>query len=90
MSNGLFIDLAKMPQGFTGHNLVGIDEAKPDCGHIPGLSDVGELLTLPNIDGNFTPLGAKFLILTTLILGMIFDSKFLQGGIQDFGKTLSV
>ena len=77
MSNGLFIDLAKVPQGFVGHNLVGVDEAKPSCGHILGLSDVGELLTLPNVDGNFTPLSAKFLILMTLILGVILDSEFL-------------
>ena len=90
MSNGLFIDLAKVTQGFVGHNLVGVDDAKPSCGHILGLSDVGELLTLPNIDGNFTPLSAMLFILTALILGTIFDSEFLQGGIQDFGKTLSV
>ena len=70
--------------------MVGVDEAKPGCGHILGFSDVGELLTLPNIDGNFTPLSAMFFILTALILGTIFDSEFLQGGIQDFGKTLSV
>ena len=61
--------------------MVGVDEAKPGCGHILGLSDVGELLTLSNIDGNFTPLSAKFLILTALILGTILDSKLLQGGI---------
>ena len=73
-----------------GHNLVGVDEAKPGCGHIPGFSDAGELLTLPNVDGNFTPLNAKFLILMTLILVTTIDSEFLQGGIRDFGKTLSV
>ena len=80
MSNGPLIDLAKMSQGFVSHNLVGVDEAKLDCGHIPGFSDVGEL-TLPNIDGNFTPLSAMLFILTALILGTIFDSEFLQGGI---------
>ena len=88
--NGFFIDLAKAPQGFAGHNLVGVDEAKPGCGHIPGFSDVGELFTLPNIDGNFTTLSAMLFILTALILGTIFDSELLQGGILDFGKTLSV
>ena len=77
MSNGLLIDLAKVPQGFAGHNLVGVDKAKLGCSHIPGLSDVGELLTLSNIDGNFTPLSAKFLILTALILRTILDSEFL-------------
>ena len=76
-SNGLFIDLAKIPQGFAGHNLVGVDEAKPSCGHIPGFSDVGELFTLPNIDDNLAPLGAMLLILTALILGMIFNSELL-------------
>ena len=50
--NGLFIDLAKVPQGFAGHNLIGVVEAKPGCGHIPGFSDVGELFTLPSVDGN--------------------------------------
>ena len=81
MKNGLFIDLAKVPQGFVGHSLVGVDEVKLGCGHIPGFSDVGELFTLPNIDGNFTPLCAMLFILMALILGMIFDSKLLQGGI---------
>ena len=76
-TNGLFIDLAKVPQGFVGHNLVGVDEAKPGCGHIPGFSDVGELFTLPNVDGNFTPLRAMLFILTALIPGMIFDSELL-------------
>ena len=90
MSNWLFIDLAKMLQGFAGHNLVGIDEAKPGCGHILGFSDIEELLTLPNVDGDLASLSAMFLILMTLILGAILDSEFLQGGIQDFGKTLSV
>ena len=77
MSNGLFIYLAKIPQGFTGHNLVGVDEVKPDCGHILGFGDVGKLFTLSNVDGNLTPLSAMLFILTALILGMIFDSEFL-------------
>ena len=88
MSNGLFIDLTKMPQGFVGHNLVGVDEAKPGCGHIPSLSDVGELLTLPNIDGNFTPLSAMLFILTTLILGAILDFKFCKVAYRILGKPL--
>ena len=79
--NGLLIDLAEVPQGFAGHNLVGVDKAKPGCGHTPGSSEVGELLTLPDVDGNLTLLGAMLLILTALILGMIFDSELLQGGI---------
>ena len=87
MGNGLFIELAKVPQGFVGHNLVGVGEAKPDCGHTPGFGDVGELFTLPNVDGNLTPIGAMLLILTALILGTIFDSELLQGGMQDSGKT---
>ena len=77
MSNGLFIDLAKMPQGFMGHNLVGVDEAIPGCGHILGFSDIRELLPLPNIDGNLTSLGATLIILTALILRTIFDSELL-------------
>ena len=88
--NGLFIDLTKVPQGFASHNLVGVDKAKPSCGHILGFSDVEELFTLPNVDGNFTPLSAMLFILTALILEMIFDSEFLQGGMQDSGKTLNV
>ena len=67
MANGLFIDLAKVPQGFASHNLVGVDKVKPDCGHIPGFSDVRELFTLHNVDGNLTLLGVA------LILGTIFD-----------------
>ena len=58
-----------------------LDKAKPGCGHIPGFSEVGELFTLPNVDGNLTLLGAMLLILTTLILETIFDSELLQGGI---------
>ena len=89
-SNGLLIDLTEVPQGFAGHNLVGVDEAKPGCGHILGFGDIGELFNLPNIDGDLTLLSAMLLILTTLILGTIFDSELLQGGIQDFGKAFSV
>ena len=44
---------------------------------IPTKFYVGELFTLPNVDGNLTPLGAMLLILTALILGMIFDAKLL-------------
>ena len=77
MSNGLFIDLAKVLQGFAGHNLIGVDEAKPSCGHILGFSDVGELFTLPNIDSNLTPLSAMLFILSALILRIILDSELL-------------
>ena len=73
-----------------GHNLVGVDEAKPGCGHTLGFSEVGELLILPDVDGNLTPLGAMLLILMALILRTSFDSELLQGGMQDFGKTLNV
>ena len=52
--------------------MVGIDEAKPSGGHTLGFSEVGEVLTLPDVDGNLTPLGAMLLILTALILGAIF------------------
>ena len=76
----LFIDLTNIPQGFAGHNLIGVDEAKLGCGHIPGFSDVRELLTLPNVDDNLTPLSAMLFILTALIVGTIFDSELLQGG----------
>ena len=75
--NGLLIDLAEVTQGFAGHNLVGVEEAKPGCGHTPGFSEVRELFTLPDVDSNLTPLGAILLILTDLILGMIFDSELL-------------
>ena len=80
MGNGLLIDLAKVPQGFVGHNLVGVDEAKPSCGHTLGFSEVRKLLTLPDVDGNLTPLSAMLLILAALILGAIIDSELLQGG----------
>ena len=77
MSNGLLIDLVEVPQGFVGHNLVCVDDAKPGCGHIPDFSEVRKLLTLPNVDGNLTLLSAMLLILIALILGMIFDSELL-------------
>jgi hypothetical protein len=79
-----------MSQGFAGRNLVGVTEAKPSCGHIPGFSDVRKLLTLSNVDGDLASLSAMLHVLTTLILGTLPNAKFLQGGIQDFGKTLSV
>ena len=60
-----------------GHNLVGVDEAELNCGHIPGFSDIEELLTLPNIDSDLTSLSAMFLILMALILRAIFNSEFL-------------
>ena len=66
-----------------GHNLVGVDEAKPGCGHILGFSDVGELFTLPNVDGNLTPLSAML-----FILRMIFDSSFCRVAYRILGKPL--
>jgi hypothetical protein len=79
-----------MSQGFVGRNLVGVAEAKPCCGHIPGFCDVGKLLTLANVDGDLTSLRAMLHVLTTLILGTLPNAELLQGGIQDFGKTLGV
>jgi hypothetical protein len=79
-----------MSQGFAGHGLVGVAEAKPGCGHIPGFSDIGELLTLANVDGDLTSLNAMLHVLMALILGTILDSELLQGGIQDFGETLGI
>jgi hypothetical protein len=79
-----------MPQGFAGHNLVGVTEAKPGCGHIPGFSDVGKLLTLANVDGDLASLRAMLQVLTALILRTLSNTKFLQGGKQDFRKTLSI
>jgi hypothetical protein len=70
--------------------LVGVAEAKPGCGHIPGFSDIGKLLTLANVDGDLTSLSAMLHVLTTLILRTLPNIEFLQGGIQDFGKTLGV
>ena len=90
MGNGLLINLAEVPQGFAGHNLVGVGEAKPGCGHTLGFSEVGELFTLPDVDGNLTPLSAMLLILIALILRMIFDSELLQGGMQDSRKILNI
>jgi hypothetical protein len=66
-----------MPQGFAGHNLVGVTEAKPGCSHILGFSDVGKLLTLANVDGDLTPLSATLHVLTALILGTILNVEFL-------------
>ena len=61
------------------HNLVGVGEAKPGCGYTLGFGDVRELFTLPNVDGNLTPIGVMLLILTALILGTIFDSMLFIG-----------
>jgi hypothetical protein len=68
--------------------LVGIPEAKPGCGHIPGFSDVRKLFTLTNVDGDFASLSTTLHVLTALKLGTLPNTEFLQGGIQDFGKTL--
>ena len=78
--------MAKIPQGFAGHNLIGVDEAKPSCGHIPGFSEIEELFTLPTIDGNLTPLSAMLFILTTLILRTILDSEFCRVACRILGK----
>jgi hypothetical protein len=83
-SDGPFIDLAEMPQGFAGRNLVGVTEAKPGCSHILGFSDIGKLLTLANVDGDLASLSAMLHVLTTLILGTLPNAESLQGGIQDF------
>jgi hypothetical protein len=77
-----------MPQGFAGRNLVGVAEAKPGCGHILGFSDVEKLLTLTNVDSDLASLRAMLHVLTALILGTLPNAELLQGGIQDFGKTL--
>jgi hypothetical protein len=77
-----------MPQGFAGRNLVGV--TKPGCDHILGFGDVRELFTLANVDGDLASLSAMLHVLTALILGMILNTELLQGGIQDFGKTLDV
>ena len=77
--NGLLIDLAKVLQGFAGHNLVDVEEAKPGCGHILDFSEVGKLFTLLDVDGNLTLLDAMLPILMSLILGTIFDSELFAG-----------
>jgi hypothetical protein len=79
-----------MPQSFAGRNLVGVTEAKPDCGHIPGFSGVRKLLTLADVDGDLASLCAMLHVLTTLILGTLPNAESLEGGIHDFGKTLGV
>jgi hypothetical protein len=79
-----------MSQGFVGHNLIGVTKAKPGCGHTPGSIDVGEVLTLANVDGDLTSLSAMLHVLMTPILRMILNSEFLQGDIQNFGETLNI
>ena len=75
-----------MPQGFAGHNLVGVDEAKPGCGHTPGFSEVGKLFTLPDVDGNLTPLGAMLLILTASYSGRSLTLSFCRVACRILGK----
>jgi hypothetical protein len=79
-----------MPQGFAGRDLVGVAEVKPGCGHILGFSDVRKLLTLTNVDSDLASLRVMLHVLTTHILGTLPNAESLQGGIQDFGKTLGV
>jgi hypothetical protein len=79
-----------MPQGFAGRNLVGVTEVKPGCGHILGFNDVMKLLTLANVDGDLASLSAILHVLMVLILRTLLNAEFLQGGIQDFGRTLSI
>jgi hypothetical protein len=75
-----------MTQSFAGRNLVGVTEAKPICGHIPGFSDIRDLLTLANVDGDLTPLSATLRVLTAIILGTLPNTKSLQGAYMIFGK----
>jgi hypothetical protein len=77
-------------QGFTGNGLVGVDEVKSNCGHTPGFGDVREVFTLGDVEGDFTAFGAMFFILSAFILGVLLDSKFLQGGVEKLGKTFGV
>ena len=70
--------------------MVGVDEAKPGCDHTLGFHEGGEPFTFLDVNSNLTPLGAMLLILTALILETIFDSKLLQGDMQDSRKTLDV
>jgi hypothetical protein len=86
MGNGLLIEVAKVPQGFAGHQLVGVDNSKPSSSHIPRFSDVGKLFTLSNIDSDHAPLSAMVLIIMTLIFRMGFDTELSKGGMQNSGK----
>ena len=88
--NGFFVDLAQVSQGFVGDSLIGVDEIKSGCSHTLGFSYVGEVFTLPDVDGDFTAFGAMFFILAAFILGALLDTKSLQGGVLKLGKTFGV
>jgi hypothetical protein len=77
-------------QGFAGDGLVGVDEAKSGGSRTPGVSEVGKVFTLGNVDGDFTTLGVVFFILSAFVLGALLDTKSLHGGIEKLGETFGV
>ena len=80
-SNGLFVDLTKVSQGFAGNSLIGVGEMKSGGGHALGFSDVREVFTLRDVDGDFASLCAVLFVLMAFILGAVLDSKSRNGGI---------
>lgn len=89
-SHGLFVDSAKVSQGFARNILIGVGETKSSGSRAPGFSDVGEVFTLRDVDGDFTSLCAVLFILTAFILGAVLDSKSLHGGMQKLREAFSV
>jgi hypothetical protein len=70
--------------------LVGVGEAKSSGSCTPGISEVREIFTLGDVDGDFIALSAMFFILSAFVLGALLDTKFLHGGVEKLGETFGV
>ena len=70
--------------------MVGVREAKSGRGRTPFSSDVGVVVTLIDVDGDFTALGAMFFIFSASILRAFSNAKTLHGGVKELGKSLGV
>jgi hypothetical protein len=70
--------------------LIGVGEAESGCCHAPIVGDVGEVFALGDIDGDLAVLNMLLVVLSAFILGALFDSKSLHGGVEELGETVGV
>jgi hypothetical protein len=89
--NGLVVQLAQVSQGLAGDSLIGVGEAKSGCCHAPVVGDVWEVFALGDVDGDLIALNMLLVVLSAFILGALFDSESLHGGVEEeLGETVGV
>jgi hypothetical protein len=90
IGNGLIIQLAQVSQGLAGDSLIGVGEAKSGCCHALVVGDVREVFTLGDVDSDLAALNMLLVVLSAFILGALFDSESLHGGVEELGETVGV